>query len=92
MTEEMGRYFDTPKAEYSWVSYRIPTQVAVIEAVKRIANEEKTQEELKQWLLKQKQAQVWETPVATADAVYALLTTDGQYSVEKQTNQNSFLW
>jgi hypothetical protein len=75
MTEEMGRYFDSPKAEYSWFSYRIPTQVAAIEAVKRIANEEKTLEEMKQWLLKQKQAQVWETPVATTDAVYALLTT-----------------
>ena len=74
-TEEMGRYFDSPKAEYSWFSYRIPTQVAAIEAVKRIANEEKTQEEMKQWLLKQKQAQAWETPVATTDAVYALLTT-----------------
>jgi uncharacterized protein YfaS (alpha-2-macroglobulin family) len=30
---------------------------------------------MKQWLLKQKQAQAWETPVATTDAVYALLTT-----------------
>ena len=75
MTETMGRYFDTPKAHYSWFSYKIPTQVAAIEAVRRVANEEKTQEEMKQWLLKQKQAQAWETPVATTDAVYALLTT-----------------
>ena len=75
MTEDMGRYFDTPKAEYSWFSYKIPTQVAAIEAVRLVANEEKTQEEMKQWLLKQKQAQVWDTPIATADAVYALLTT-----------------
>ena len=75
MTEEMGRYFDTPKAKYSWFSYRIPTQVAAIEAVRMVANEQKTQEEMKQWLLKQKQVQAWDTPVATADAVYALLTT-----------------
>ena len=75
MTETMGRYFDTPKAHYSWFSYKIPTQVAAIEAVRRVANEEKTQEEMKQWLLKQKQAQAWETSVATTDAVYALLTT-----------------
>ena len=40
-----------------------------------MANEEKTQEEMKQWLLKQKQAQVWNTSIATTDAVYALLTT-----------------
>ena len=75
MTEDMGRYFDTPKAEYSWFSYKIPTQVAAIEAVRLVANDEKTQEEMKQWLLKQKQAQAWDTPIATADAVYALLTT-----------------
>ena len=73
--EEMGRYFDSLKAHYSWFSYRIPTQVAAIEAVERITNEGKTLEEMKQWLLKQKQAQAWETPVATTDAVYALLTT-----------------
>ena len=73
--EEMGRYFDSPKAQYSWFSYRIPTQVVAIEAIKRIANEEQTLEEMKQWLLKQKQAQAWETPVATTDAVYALLAT-----------------
>ena len=73
--EEMGRYFDSPKAHYSWFSYRIPTQVAAIEAIKRITDEENTLEEMKQWLLKQKQAQAWETPVATTDAVYALLTT-----------------
>ena len=79
MTDDMGRYFDSPKAAYSWFSYRIPTQVAAIEAIKRVANEEKTQEEMKQWLLKQKQAQVWDTPVATTDAVYALLTTGADW-------------
>ena len=73
--KEMGRYFDTPKAEYSWFSYKIPTQVAAIEAVRLVANEEKTQEEMKQWLLKQKQAQAWDTPIATVEAVYALLST-----------------
>ena len=53
----------------------ISDQVAAIEAVRWVANEQKTQEEMKQWLLKQKQAQVWDTPIATTDAVYALLTT-----------------
>ena len=32
-----------------------------------------TVEEMKLWLLKQKQTQQWNSPVATADAVYALL-------------------
>lgn len=72
-TDEMGRYFDTPKAEYSWYSYKIPTQVAVMEAIHRIGKDEKTVEELKRWLLQQKRVQDWNTPIATVDAVYALL-------------------
>lgn len=75
MTEEMGRYFDTPKARYSWFSYKIPTQVAAIEALSWMKQEVNVVEEMKQWLLKQKQVQAWDTPIATADAVYALLTT-----------------
>jgi len=73
--EEMGRYFDSPKAHYSWFSYRIPTQVAAIEALSTMKKDTEDIELMKQWLLKQKQAQAWETPVATTDAVYALLTT-----------------
>lgn len=76
-TAEMGRYFDTPKARYSWNSYRIPTQVAAMEAIYRIAPDERTLNEMKLWLLKQKQTQVWDTPIATADAVYAFLCMDG---------------
>ena len=74
-TEEMGRYFDTPKAHYSWFSYRIPTQVAAIEALSWMNQDVEAVEEMKRWLLKQKQVQDWDTPIATADAVYALLTT-----------------
>ena len=73
--EEMGRYFDSPKAHYSWFSYRIPTQVAAIEALSAMKKDTEDIELMKQWLLKQKQAQAWETPVATTDAVYALLMT-----------------
>ncbi len=75
MNEEMGRYFDTPKAEYSWFSYKIPTQVMAIEALHRMNKDINSVEQMKQWLMKQKQAQAWETPIATSDAVYALLTT-----------------
>lgn len=76
-TPEMGRYFDTPKAEYTWNSYKIPTQVAAMEAVLRIAPDTDWLDEMKLWLLKQKQVQVWATPIATADAVYAFLCMDG---------------
>ena len=76
-TEEMGIYFDTRKALYSWMSYKIPTQVAAMEAINRIAPDMEMLNGMKQWLLKQKQVQVWETPIATADAVYAFLSMEG---------------
>lgn len=74
-TPEMGRYFDTPKAGYSWRSYRIPTQVVAMEAMSRLGRNGTMYREMKQWLLKQKQVQMWESPIATADAVYAFLCT-----------------
>ena len=73
VTDEMGRYFDTPKARYSWFSYKIPTEVAAMEAIQRITKDTKAIDEMKRWLLKQ--TQTWETPIATADAVYALMAT-----------------
>ena len=75
VTDEMGRYFDTPKARYSWFSYKIPTEVAAMEAIQRITKDTKAIDEMKRWLLKQKQTQTWETLIATADAVYALMAT-----------------
>ena len=75
VTDEMGRYFDTLKARYSWFSYKIPTEVAAMEAIQRITKDTKAIDEMKRWLLKQKQTQTWETPIATADAVYVLMAT-----------------
>ena len=74
---EMGSYFDTPKAYYSWRSYRIPTQVAAMEALQRVAPDVQLLNAMKQWLLKQKQVQAWSDPVATVDAVYAFLCMNG---------------
>jgi len=84
-TPEMGRYFDTSKARYSWGSYRIPTQVVAIEALSGILKEPLAIAEMKQWLLKQKQMQVWDNPVATADAVYAFLSGDDNRLAENST-------
>ena len=81
VTPEMGRYFDTPKAGYAWNGYRIPTQVAAMEAIQHVEKDEEMLEEMKRWLLKQKQVQCWNTPLATADAVYALLA-DGMVLTE----------
>ena len=72
--DDMGRYFDTPKAMYSWFDYRIPSQVAAIEALKALRPEDKkTIGEMQRWLLQSKRTQAWDTPVNSVNAVYAFL-------------------
>ncbi|MBR5729568.1 MAG: alpha-2-macroglobulin [Prevotella sp.] len=82
-TEEKGRYYDTPRAGYSWCNYRIPTQTAVIEALQlvgktagqgSISNEDETFiEEMQRWLLQEKRTQAWDTPISSVNAIYAFL-------------------
>ena len=73
--EEMGRYYDTPRAGYSWRDYRIPTQVAAIEAIRRLTpNDQQTLDEMRRWLLQEKRTQAWDTPINSVDAVYAFMT------------------
>ncbi|MBQ6208546.1 MAG: alpha-2-macroglobulin [Prevotella sp.] len=77
--DEMGRYFDTPKALYSWFDYKIPTQVAAIEALRMVSPTDKqTVEELQRWLLHSKRTQAWDTPVNSVNAVYAFLNGETQ--------------
>ncbi len=74
MTEAMGRYYDTPRAGYSWLDYRIPTQVAAMEAISRVSPEDvQTVDEMRRWLLQQKRTQDWGTPVNSVNAIYAFL-------------------
>lgn len=77
-SEEMGAYFDTFKSEYSYMNYRIPSHVAAMEAVMRLSGD-KTEilDDMRLWLLKQKQVQVWSTPIESADAIYAFLISEG---------------
>ena len=77
--EDMGRYYDTPRAGYSWRDYRIPTQVAAIEALKRMSPDDKqTIEEMQRWLLQEKRTQAWDTPLNSVDAIYAFLNGNSQ--------------
>ena len=92
--EEMGRYYDTPRAGYSWRDYRIPTQVAAIEAIERLAprssdgslqnkNDQQMLDEMRRWLLQQKRTQAWDTPLNSIDAVYAFLSEKGFVNSDK---------
>ena len=85
--EDMGRYYDTRKAYYGWRNYKIPTEVAAIEALQALdaqsiaaissassaISKQQTIEEMQRWLLMSKRTQVWDTPVNTVDAVYAFM-------------------
>ena len=72
--EEMGRYYDTPRAGYSWRDYRIPTQVAAIEAIQLLTpDDQQTLDEMRRWLLQEKRTQAWDTPLNSVDAVYAFM-------------------
>ena len=82
--EGVGRYYDTPRATYSWRDYRIPTQVAVIEAMKQLMpGDHKTISQFQQWLLHEKRTQAWDTPLNSIDAVYAFLDGNSQALVSQ---------
>ena len=71
-SKEMGMYWKE-NAGYYWYQAPIEKQALMIELFSEMGGEEKAVEDLKVWLLKQKQTQNWKTTRATADAIYALL-------------------
>ena len=91
--EDMGRYYDTRKAYYSWRNYKIPTEVAAIEALQALdaqtisaslsassaISKQQTIEEMQRWLLMSKRTQEWkDNPVNVVDAVYAFMQGNGK--------------
>ncbi len=77
--EEMGRYYDTPRAGYSWYDYKIPTQTMAIEALQRITPDDRqTIQQMQRWLLQSKRTQAWDTPINSVNAVYAFLNGNGR--------------
>lgn len=86
-TPEVGRYYDTPIAESTWADYRIPTQTVVIEALNKLGGDKVVLAQMRQWLLKQKQVQSWNTPVNTVNAVYALLLENDSLLVDRPMPQ-----
>ncbi|MCT4582685.1 MAG: MG2 domain-containing protein [Flavobacteriales bacterium] len=71
--EEMGMYWKDLSGGYYWYQAPIETQALLIEAFDEVTNDQNSVNEMKVWLLKQKQTTDWKTTKATADACYALL-------------------
>ncbi|SHI63983.1 MG2 domain-containing protein [Hymenobacter daecheongensis DSM 21074] len=70
---ELGMYWKDVRGGYYWREAPTETQATLIEAFDEINNDQKAVDEMKLWLLKQKQTQSWASTRATADACYALL-------------------
>jgi hypothetical protein len=71
-SEEMGMYWKNDYGYY-WYQAPIETQALMIEVYDEVAGDATAVEDLKVWLLKQKQTQDWKTTKATVEACYALL-------------------
>jgi len=74
----MGRYYATDKAEYSWRDYKIPTQLAAMNAIRHSERTDRPTllADMQVWLLRQKQSQMWDSPMNTIGAVQFLIEND----------------
>jgi uncharacterized protein YfaS (alpha-2-macroglobulin family) len=82
-SEEMGMYWKTSYGYY-WYQAPIETHALLIEVFAEVLNDQKSVDELKTWLLKQKQTQDWQTTKATVEACYALLLRGEDWLAESQ--------
>ena len=98
-SQELGMYW-AMAGGYEWYQAPVETQAVLIEAYDEVTSDRKAVEEMKIWLLKQKQTQDWKTGRATAEACYALLlrgmdllaeTPDVKISVGKEKIDESGL-
>jgi hypothetical protein len=71
-SEEMGMYWRAADGYY-WHEAPVERQAMLIEAFIEVTGDLAAVEQMKMWLLKQKQTQDWKTSRATADAIYALI-------------------
>ena len=81
-SDELGMFWGTNRNGYFWNQSAIKTQSALIEAFAEIANNKTEIDEMKIWLLKQKQTQIWDSEISTINAVYALLMQGSDWTAD----------
>ncbi|MEM6964009.1 MAG: alpha-2-macroglobulin family protein [Bacteroidota bacterium] len=84
--DEMGMYWKYDRG-YFWYQLPIETHALMIEVFDEVANDAQAVDDLKVWLLKNKQTTHWKTTKATAAAVYALLKRGANWLLEDQPLQ-----
>ncbi|MFA7361072.1 MAG: alpha-2-macroglobulin family protein [Candidatus Kapaibacterium sp.] len=72
-SDEMGMYWKENAGGFYWYEAPIETQALLIEVFDEVGKDEKSVDDMKVWLLKNKQTNDWKTTKATTEAVYALL-------------------
>lgn len=76
--EELGMYWKSDWGYY-WYQMPVETQSLMIEVYDEVANDNKSVDELRVWLLKNKQTNDWKTTKATVEAIYSLLLTGSDW-------------
>ncbi|MBA4165959.1 MAG: alpha-2-macroglobulin [Chitinophagaceae bacterium] len=71
--EELGTYWRDMSGGYYWYEAPVETQSLLIETFSEMSKDTAMINDMKTWLLKNKQTNNWKTSKATADACYALL-------------------
>jgi uncharacterized protein YfaS (alpha-2-macroglobulin family) len=85
--EEMGRYWKIEYKGWYWYQAPIETQSLLIEAFSEITGDINKIDEMRRWLLKNKQTNAWKTTKQTSEAVYALLLQGTDWlSVDKSVS------
>jgi len=86
---ELGMFWKYDRG-YFWHQMPIETHALMIEVFDEIADDQKSVEELKIWLLKNKQTTHWKTTKATSSAVYALLKNGDNWLLEDRMVEIDF--
>ena len=82
---ELGMYWKAfTTGGYYWYQAPVESQALMIELFSDVEKNTEIVDELKTWLLKQKQVQSWKTTKATAEAVYALLLQGSNWLAEEK--------
>lgn len=78
-TKEMGMFWQNNRANRSQTMGAIEVHTMIMSAFAEVEPEAPEMKAMAQWLLLQKQAQDWGSRPATADAVYAVLSSGGDW-------------
>ncbi|MCG2418923.1 TonB-dependent receptor plug domain-containing protein [Aequorivita sp. F47161] len=81
--EDWGMYWIENKQSWYWYKSPIETQALLIKAFAEVANDKKSIEAMKVWLLKNKQVKHWATTKSNTEAIDALLTFGSDWTTIK---------